>query len=147
MAAVSEYLLKQLPILPGWMGAPDPFDFDAKSVSVASDARRFTQSTMSYVSIAGLTASIEQLLSLGRTELKRMHVNWPRCWLMALANMAGNRFMTFMAWPHLHTSSRSHTAERAHGKPWRNSASRELYVRPAANASESPLLLTTMQVT
>ena len=39
------------------------------------DARRFTQSTMSYVSIAGLTVSIEQLLSLGRTELKRMHVN------------------------------------------------------------------------
>lgn len=47
LAAVSESLLKQLPILPGWMGAPDPFVFDAKSVSFASDARRFTQSTMS----------------------------------------------------------------------------------------------------
>ena len=70
LAAVSESLLKQLPILPGWMGALDPFDFDAKSVSFASDARRFTQSTMSYVSIAGLTVSIEQLLSLGEVQIE-----------------------------------------------------------------------------
>ena len=69
-AAVSESLLKELPILPGWMGAPDPFDFDAKSVSLASDARRFTQSTMSYVSIAGLAVSIEQLLSLGEDRIE-----------------------------------------------------------------------------
>jgi selenocysteine lyase/cysteine desulfurase len=70
LAAVSEAFLKQLPILPGWMGASDPFDFDAKLVSFASDARRFTQSTMSYVSIAGLTASIEQLLSLGEDRIE-----------------------------------------------------------------------------
>ena len=147
LATVSGSLLKQFPILPGWIGARDPFDFDAKSVHFASDARRFTQSTMSYVSIAGLTVSIEQLLSLGRIELKRMHVNWPRCWLMAPGNMAANRFMTFMVWLHLLTSSRSHTAERAHGKPWRNSATRGLYVRRAANGSAYPMLLTTMRVT
>src|SRR5215831_832213 len=70
LAAVSETLLKQLPILPGWMGAADPFDFDAKSVSFASDARRFTQSTMPYVSIAGLTVSIEQLLFLGENRIE-----------------------------------------------------------------------------
>jgi cysteine desulfurase / selenocysteine lyase len=70
LAAVSASLLKQLPILPGWMGAAKPFDFDAKSVSFASDARRFTQSTMSYVSIAGLTVSIEQLLSLGENRIE-----------------------------------------------------------------------------
>jgi selenocysteine lyase/cysteine desulfurase len=52
------------------MGAADPFDFDAKSVSFASDARRFTQSTMSYVSIAGLTVSIEHLLSLGEKRIE-----------------------------------------------------------------------------
>jgi selenocysteine lyase/cysteine desulfurase len=52
------------------MGASDPFDFDAKSLSFASDARRFTQSSMSYVSIAGLTISIEQLLSLGENRIE-----------------------------------------------------------------------------
>ena len=70
LAVVSESLLKQLPILPGWIGAAKPFDFDAKSVSFASDARRFTQSTMSYVSIAGLTVSIEQLLALGENRIE-----------------------------------------------------------------------------
>jgi cysteine desulfurase/selenocysteine lyase len=70
LAVVSESLLERLPILPGWMSAPDPFDFDAKSVSFAPDARRFTQSTMSYVSIAGLTVSIEQLLSLGEDHIE-----------------------------------------------------------------------------
>jgi selenocysteine lyase/cysteine desulfurase len=70
LAALSDSLLKQLPILPGWMGAADPFDFDAKSISFASDARRFTQSTMSYVSIAGLIVSIEQLLSLGEKRIE-----------------------------------------------------------------------------
>jgi selenocysteine lyase/cysteine desulfurase len=70
LAVVSESLLKQLPILPGWIGAAKPFDFDAKSVSFASDARRLTQSTMSYVSIAGLTVSIEQLLSLGEKQIE-----------------------------------------------------------------------------
>jgi selenocysteine lyase/cysteine desulfurase len=70
LAAVSESLVKQLPILPGWMGAADPFDFDAKSLSFASEARRFTQSTMSYVSFAGLTVSIEQLLPLGENRIE-----------------------------------------------------------------------------
>ena len=70
LAAVSESLLKQPPILPGWMGAPDPFDFGAKSVSFAPDARRFTQSTMSYVSMAGLSVSIEHLLSLGENRIE-----------------------------------------------------------------------------
>jgi selenocysteine lyase/cysteine desulfurase len=70
LAAMSESLLDELPILPGWMSSPDPFDFDARSVSFASDARRFTQSTMSYVSMAGLTVSIEQLLSLGENRIE-----------------------------------------------------------------------------
>src|SRR3974377_545061 len=83
----------------------------------------------------------------GRIESKRMHVNWPQCWLMALANMVGNRFMTSMVWPHHLTLFHLDTVEDAQDKPWINFASRELFVRRAANGSESPLLLTTMQVT
>src|SRR5215472_11147308 len=82
-----------------------------------------------------------------RIELKRMRDNWPRCWLTALTNMAGNRFMTFMVWLHLPTSFRSGTGGRTHAKPSRNSVTRGLYVRHAANGSESHLLLTTIQVT
>jgi selenocysteine lyase/cysteine desulfurase len=52
------------------MGATDPFGFDATSVSLANDARRYTQSTMSYVSMVGLVVAIEQLLSLGEARIE-----------------------------------------------------------------------------
>jgi selenocysteine lyase/cysteine desulfurase len=69
LAVVSPRLLEQIPPLPGWMGAADPFGFDATSVSLARDARRYTQSTMSYASMTGLVAAVEQLLSLGETRI------------------------------------------------------------------------------
>ena len=70
LAIMSPRLLQQIPPLPGWMGAVDPFGFDATSVSLANDARRYTQSTMSYVSMAGLVVAIEQLLSLGEARIE-----------------------------------------------------------------------------
>src|SRR2546427_4950222 len=63
-------LLEESPSLPVWMGATDPFGFDATSVSLANDARRYTQSTMSYVSMVGLVVAIEQLLSLGEARIE-----------------------------------------------------------------------------
>ena len=65
LAAMSPRLLENAPPMTGWMGAPEPFNFDAKSLRLAKDARRYTQSTMSYVSIACLTTAIEQLLTCG----------------------------------------------------------------------------------
>ena len=65
LAAMSPRLLANAPPMTGWMGAPEPFNFDAKSLRLAKDARRYTQSTMSYVSIACLTTAIEQLLTCG----------------------------------------------------------------------------------
>ncbi|NER81922.1 MAG: hypothetical protein F6K42_20620 [Leptolyngbya sp. SIO1D8] len=53
------------------MGTPNPFDFDATQLPLAMGGRRFTQSTMSYVSMAGLTAALDQLLSLGESQLER----------------------------------------------------------------------------
>jgi cysteine desulfurase / selenocysteine lyase len=70
LAIMSPLLLEQIPPLPGWMGASDPFGFDATSVSLANDARRYTQSTMSYASIAGLVVAVEQLLSLGEARIE-----------------------------------------------------------------------------
>jgi len=70
LAIMSPLLLEQIPPLPGWMGASDPFGFDATSLSLANDARRYTQSTMSYASMAGLTVAVEQLLSLGEARIE-----------------------------------------------------------------------------
>ena len=67
LAIMSPRLLEQILPLPGWMGVREPFGFDATSLSLADDARRYMQSTMSYVCMAGLVAAIEQLLSLDET--------------------------------------------------------------------------------
>ncbi len=53
LAVMSPRFLDQVPPAPGWMGAPDPFDFEATRLPLAGDARRYTQSTMSYVSLKG----------------------------------------------------------------------------------------------
>jgi cysteine desulfurase / selenocysteine lyase len=70
LAWVSERFCRQLPMLPGWMSAPVPFEFDAQALSFAPDARRFTLSTMSYVSVLGLSAAIEQLVAMGEPEIE-----------------------------------------------------------------------------
>ena len=70
LAIVAPSFLKRTPPAPGWMGAPDPFDMQATKLPLADDARRFTQSTMSYVSMAGLTVSVDELLAMGVENIK-----------------------------------------------------------------------------
>jgi len=65
LAVMSPKFLNQPPPAPGWMGAPDPFDMQATRLPLANDARRYTQSTMSYVSMKGLTVAIAELLAMG----------------------------------------------------------------------------------
>ncbi len=65
LAVVASEFLLQTPPAPGWMGARDPFDMQATRLPLADDARRFTQSTMSYISISGLTVAIGDLLAMG----------------------------------------------------------------------------------
>ena len=70
LSAVSPSLLEQDPPLPGWFGTGSPFDFDATDLRFAPDARRFTESTMSYVSMVGLTTSLDHLLPVGESRLE-----------------------------------------------------------------------------
>jgi len=65
LAVLSDELLRKTPPAPGWMGAPDPFDMHATKLFLADGARRYTQSTMSYISVVGLTTAIGKLLDLG----------------------------------------------------------------------------------
>jgi cysteine desulfurase / selenocysteine lyase len=65
IGALAPDVIDQIPPLPGWMGAPSPFAFDATRIALAEGARRFTQSTMSYLSVAGLTTAMDQLLAIG----------------------------------------------------------------------------------
>jgi len=70
LAVMAPSLLEYVPPLPGWMGAPDPFACVSTQLLLAGSARRYTQSTMSYVSLVGLTAALDQLLSLGHVRVE-----------------------------------------------------------------------------
>ena len=52
------------------MGAPDPFDMQATKLPLANDARRFTQSTMSYISMSGLTIALGELLAMSAEKIE-----------------------------------------------------------------------------
>ncbi len=65
LLALTEDLATALPPIVGWMGSAQPFDFRPDVLTLASDARRFELSTMSYSAALGLVASIELLTGLG----------------------------------------------------------------------------------
>ena len=65
--AVGEELMAEVPTLVGWKGTDDPFAFDAQTLRLADDARRFELSTMSYCSAVGLTSSLALLSGVGMT--------------------------------------------------------------------------------
>jgi cysteine desulfurase / selenocysteine lyase len=49
----------------GWKGTEHPFEFDAMTLALARDARRFELSTIAYCSATGLVSSIAMLLDVG----------------------------------------------------------------------------------
>jgi len=62
---LSNELIKSTPLMPGWMGARNPFDISHQELDLAEGAKRFTQSTMSYISLKGLEVSIQEILKIG----------------------------------------------------------------------------------
>ncbi len=71
IGALAPDVIDQVPPLPGWMGASTPFEFDATRLPLAEGARRFTQSTMSYLSVIGLTTAMDQLLAIGLDRIEQ----------------------------------------------------------------------------
>ncbi|MGY9009771.1 MAG: aminotransferase class V-fold PLP-dependent enzyme, partial [Rhodobacterales bacterium] len=69
LAAISSEVLKEDPVMAGWMGASNPFDMQPKKLLYAEDARKFTQSTMSYISIKGLETAIKEIINLNITSI------------------------------------------------------------------------------
>ncbi len=70
LAFISSKLLKKTPLAPGWFGADNPFDMNTKILSMAENARRYTQATMSYISVVGLNESILELIKLKLTKIR-----------------------------------------------------------------------------
>ena len=53
----------------GWFGNENPFDMEATKLNLSKTAAKYTQSTLSYVSVVGLDVAIEQLLKIGIVEI------------------------------------------------------------------------------
>ena len=70
LAAVPD-LCDRLPQIVGWKGTDNPFAFDARTLRLAHDARRFELSTMSYASVVGLESSMAILSSAGFDRIAR----------------------------------------------------------------------------
>jgi selenocysteine lyase/cysteine desulfurase len=69
LLAVTENLAAATPVIVGWKGSATPFDFTPQELSLASDARRFELSTMSYSAAVGLLTSIKLLTGIGLTAI------------------------------------------------------------------------------
>ena len=65
IAYLSDNLINKTPLMPGWMGAKNPFNINNDKLDLAFGAKRYTQSTMSYVSLKSLNVSIKEILNLG----------------------------------------------------------------------------------
>jgi selenocysteine lyase/cysteine desulfurase len=64
-ASFSDALLEKQPPSIGWFGGEDPFDMDAQQLLLSKTAAKYTQSTLSYISVAGLNAALDELLKFG----------------------------------------------------------------------------------
>ena len=64
-AIFSDELLKKQPQWIGWFSGENPFDMNATKLSLAKTAAKYTQSTLSYISVIGLNTALDELLKIG----------------------------------------------------------------------------------
>lgn len=65
LLGLTEEIAAEIPPIVGWMGSSTPFDFRPQELSLASGARRFQLSTMSYSAAMALRTSIDLLAGIG----------------------------------------------------------------------------------
>ncbi len=92
-AIFSADLLNFQPPWIGWFGGENPFELDATRLLLAKTAAKYTQSTMSYISVIGLNAAIDNLLNIGIEKIYR-HSN-------SLATILASR-LEGLDWKSLH---------------------------------------------
>ena len=61
---LSSELLKKDPPTIGWFSNENPFDMEATKLNLSKTAAKYTQSTISYISVVGLKTAIQQLLDI-----------------------------------------------------------------------------------
>ena len=67
----SDTLLKNQPHATGWMSTQNPFDTKAMELSFSNNARKYTQSTMSYLTVRGLELSAGELIEINPLRIEK----------------------------------------------------------------------------
>jgi len=67
----SDTLLKNQPHATGWMSTQNPFDTKAMELSFSNNARKYTQSTMSYLTVRGLELSAGELIYINPLRIEK----------------------------------------------------------------------------
>ena len=76
LAYISKDILNKNPLNAGWMGAPNPFKMESNKCEYFKNAKSYTQSTMSYVSIVGLEKSIKEIIKLNPSKIENHSKNY-----------------------------------------------------------------------
>jgi cysteine desulfurase / selenocysteine lyase len=92
-ASFSDALLEKQPPFIGWFGGRDPFDMDAKQLLLSKTAARYTQSTLSYISVVGLNAALDELLKLSVERIHNHSIKLGEVLLTGLNNLEWEAFV------------------------------------------------------
>ena len=68
-AILSDEFLRVDPLSTGWMSDPYPFEMNTRDLKFANSAMKFTQSTISYITIKGIEQSLDQILRLSTKKI------------------------------------------------------------------------------
>ncbi len=71
LAVLSPEMAGKTPQSIGWMGSKYPFEMESTKLDLAQGVQKFTQGTMSYVSVRGLTVSIQEILRLSVNKIEK----------------------------------------------------------------------------
>ena len=69
-AILSDELLNNDPPSIGWFNGENPFDMNATELALAKSAAKYTQSTLSYISVIGLKTALDELLAMDIHEIE-----------------------------------------------------------------------------
>ena len=88
----SDTLLESQPRATGWMSTQNPFETSAMELDFPKNARKYTQSTMSYLTVKGLELSVGELIELNPSRIEKHSLSLSSYLLKTIKGTKWNAF-------------------------------------------------------
>ena len=88
----SDTLLESQPRATGWMSTQNPFETRAMELDFPKNARKYTQSTMSYLTVKGLELSVGELIELNPSRIEKHSLSLSSYLLKTIKGTKWNAF-------------------------------------------------------